>query len=105
MIRAIGTDVFRSAQIARVTLLALHRYYITTCIVWDGSEVFNVGLATHWAFANGLGVNLKIDPEAIGLAILFLKQVVRPSLCQGTPIGIFDRELGRHCTYNGFYMH
>ena len=25
-------------------------------------EVFNVGRATHWAFADGLGVNPKADP-------------------------------------------
>ena len=54
----------------------------------DGCEVFNVGRATHWAFANGLGVNPKADPETSGLAILNLRQVARPSLCQGTPRGI-----------------
>ena len=48
----------------------------------DGCEVFNVGRATHWAFSEGLGVNPKTDPETIGLAILILRQVARPSLCQ-----------------------
>ena len=46
---------------------------------------FNVGRATHWAIADGLGVNPKADPETIGLAILILRQVARPSLCQSTP--------------------
>ena len=63
-----------------------------------GCEVFNVRPATQWAFADGLGVNPKADPETIGLAILILGQVARPSLCQGTPRGIFDRERGGHCT-------
>ena len=67
--------------------------------------VFNVGRATHWAIADGLGVDPKADPETIGLAILILGQVARPSLCQGTPRGIIDRELGGHCTHDGFYMH
>ena len=70
-----------------------------------GCEVFNVGRGTHFAFADGLGVNPKVDSETIGLAILILRQVARPSLCQGTPRDIFDRELGGHCTHNGFYMH
>ena len=30
-----------------------------------GCEVFNVGRATQWAFADGLGVNPKADPETI----------------------------------------
>ena len=47
----------------------------------DGCEVFNVGRATQWAFADGLGVNPMADPETIGLAILTLRQVARPSLC------------------------
>ena len=51
----------------------------------DGCEGFNVGRTTHWAFADGLGVNPKADPETIGLAFLILRQVARPSLCQGTP--------------------
>ena len=44
----------------------------------DGCEVFNVGRATQWAFADGLGDNLKDDPdpETIGLAVLILRQVV-----------------------------
>ena len=61
--------------------------------------MFNVGRATDWAFADGLGVNPKADPETIGLAVLILRQVARPSLYQGTPRGIFDRELGGHCTH------
>ena len=71
----------------------------------DGCEVFNVGRVTHWAFAHGLGVNQKDDPETIGLAILILRHVARKSLCQGTIRGIFDRELGGHCTHDGYYMH
>ena len=62
---------------------------------------FNVGRATHWAIADGLGVNPKADPETIGLAILILGLVAKPSLCPG----IFDRELGGHCTHDGFCMH
>ena len=58
--------------------------------------MFNVGLAIQWAFTDGLGVNPKADPETVGLAILILRQVARPSLCQGTPRGNIDRELGGH---------
>ena len=50
----------------------------------DGYELFNVGRVTHWAFADGLGVNPKADPETIGPAILILRQVARPSLCQAS---------------------
>ena len=64
------------------------------------SDKLNCGL-----FADGLGVNSKADSETISLAILILGQVARPSLCQGTPRGIIDRELGRHCTHDRFYMH
>ena len=67
----------------------------------DGCVVFNVERATQWAFADGLGVNQK----AIILAILILGRVARPSLCQDTSRGIIDRELGGHCTHDGFYMH
>ena len=67
--------------------------------------VFNVGRATQWAFANSLGVNPKADPETIGLAILILWQVARPSLCQITPRGIIYREIGGHCIHDEFYMH
>ena len=42
----------------------------------------------QWAFADGLGFNLKADPETVGLTILILRQVVSPSLCQGIPRGI-----------------
>ena len=38
--------------------------------------MFNVGRATQWAFADGLGVNLASDPETIGLTVLILRQVV-----------------------------
>ena len=48
---------------------------------------------------------IKLDPETIGLALLILGQVARPSLCQGTPRDIFDRELGGHCAHDGFYLH
>ena len=34
--------------------------------------MFNVGRAKQWAFADGLGVNQKADPETTGLAILSL---------------------------------
>ena len=68
----------------------------------DGCELFNVGRATHWAFTDGLGVNPKADLETVGLAILILRQVARPSICQGTPRGIIDRELGGHCTHDEF---
>ena len=44
-----------------------------------GCEVFNVGRATQWSFADGLGVNLKADPQTVGLAILILRQGARPS--------------------------
>ena len=37
-------------------------------------NVLNVGRATQWTFANGLGVKLKADPETVGLAILILRQ-------------------------------
>ena len=67
--------------------------------------MFNVGQAMQRAFTDRLGVNPKADPETIGLAILILGQVAKPSPCQGTPRGIFDRELGGHCTHDGFYMH
>ena len=67
--------------------------------------MFNVGRATQWDFADGLGINSKADPETIGLTILILRQVPRPSLCQGTHRGIIDRELGGDCTHAGFYMH
>ena len=40
----------------------------------DRCEVFNVKRATQWAFAGGLGVNPKANPETIGLAILILRQ-------------------------------
>ena len=67
--------------------------------------MFNVGRATHWSFADGLGVNPKAHPETIGLAILTLRQVASPSLSQGTPRGIIDKELEGHCTHDGFYTH
>ena len=51
-------------------------------------ELFNDGRVTHWAFADDLGINPKADPETIGLAILILRQVASPLLCQGTPRGI-----------------
>ena len=62
-------------------------------------------IRSHWVFADGLGVNSKADLETINLAILILRQVAKPSLCQGIPRGIFDRELGGHCTHDGFCMH
>ena len=64
--------------------------YKKVCICYR-CDVFNVGRATQRAFADGLGVISKADPETIGLAILTLRQVARPSLCQGTPKGIIDR--------------
>ena len=67
--------------------------------------MFNVGRVTQWAFTDGLRINPKADPETIGLAILILREVARPSLCQGTPRSIIDRELGGHCTQDGFYVH
>ena len=45
--------------------------------------MLNVGRAAQWAFAYGLGVNLKAEPETISLSILILRQVARPLLCQG----------------------
>ena len=39
---------------------------------------------TQRAFAGGLEVNPKADSEIIGLAILILRQVAWPSICQGT---------------------
>ena len=71
----------------------------------DGCVELNVRRTTQWAFVDGLGVNSKADPKIIGLAILILRQVARSSYCQGTPRGIIDRELGGHCTHDGFYMH
>ena len=47
--------------------------------------MLNVGRATHWAFADGLGVYAKADPETNAVAILILRQVARPSLHQDTP--------------------
>ena len=45
---------------------------------WLSCDVFNVGRATQWAFADSrLGVNPKADPETIGLSILTLKQVAK----------------------------
>ena len=43
----------------------------------DGCQVYNVGRATQWAFADGLGVNPKADPETIVLEILILRQVAK----------------------------
>ena len=60
-----------------------------------------LGRATQWAFPDGLSVNPKADPEIISLAILVFRQEARPFLCKG----IIDRELGRHCTRDIFYMH
>ena len=51
-------------------------------------DVFSVGRATQWPFGDGLGVNPKVDPETIGLTILILRQVARPSFSQGTPRGL-----------------
>ena len=68
---------------------------------WD---VFNVGRATQWDFADGLRVNPKADLETIGLADLILWQVASSSLCLGTPRGIIDGELGGHCNHDWFYM-
>ena len=79
------------------------KIHILANVMW--CEVLNVGQATQWAFADGLWVNPKAELKTIGLAILILGQVERPSLCQGTPRAIFDRELGGHCTHDGFYMH
>ena len=67
--------------------------------------MLNVGRATQWAFVDGLGINLMIDPETFGLAILILTQVVSATLRQGTPRGITGRELGGYCPHDGFYMH
>ena len=67
--------------------------------------MFNIGRATQWIFADGLGINPKADPETISLAILILRQVARPSLCRGTPRRIIEREIGGHCTNDRFYMH
>ena len=49
----------------------------------SGYDVLNIRRVMQWAFAYGLGVNPKVDPETIGLAILFLRQVPKP--CEGTP--------------------
>ena len=84
--------------------LAIFFQYEIPFLGW-GCEVFNVGRATHWAFADGLGVNPKADPETIGLAILILRQVERTSLWQGTPRDIIGRKLGGHCSHNRFYIH
>ena len=50
-----------------------------------GWDVLNIELGTQWAFVEGLGFTSKDDPEIVGLEILILGQVARPSLCQGTP--------------------
>ena len=68
-------------------------------------DEFSVGRASQWFFVDGLGVNPKVCPETIGLAILILRQVARPWLWQVTPRGITDRELGGYCTHDRFYMH
>ena len=38
-------------------------------------------------------------------AILILRQVARPSLCQNALRGIIDKELGRLCTHDAFYIY
>ena len=53
--------------------------------MWRMNEI---GLTSQGAFADGLGFNLRGDPETIGLAILILRQVASPSLCQMYPGGI-----------------
>ena len=67
--------------------------------------MFNVGRVTQRAFADGLGVKQKADPETVGLAILILRQVARQSLCQGTPRGIIEGNLEDTCIHDVFYMH
>ena len=37
-------------------------------------NVFNIEQALQWVFADGLGVNLRADPETIGLAVLIFRQ-------------------------------
>ena len=59
----------------------------------DGWDMFNVGRSTQWAFAGGTGLNLKADSATIGLAILILRQVARPS---NTPLEVSRMLLGHH---------
>ena len=61
----------------------------------DGWDMFNVGRSTQWAFAGGAGFNPKADSATIGLAILILRQMASPTLCQSTPKGIIDRKSWR----------
>ena len=57
---------------------------------WNGWYGFNVGQAKQRAFADGLRFNPKTNAETVILAVLILRQVARPSLCQGTHRGIID---------------
>ena len=66
-------------------------------------NMLNVGRATQWALADDLGVNSKVDPATVGLAILIFREVASLSLSKGTPRGIIDTELGVAYTTD-FYM-
>ena len=57
----------------------------------------------QWDFANSLGFNPKDDPETVGLAILILRQMLRPLLCQDSPRVLFARELGEVKLKHAFY--
>ena len=75
---------------------------------WDTEgDVFNIRRPKQWAFADDLGVHPKdpADPERISLAVLIIRQETRPSFCQSTPRGFIDKELGKYCIHDGFYMY
>ena len=48
-------------------------------------DMFDFGRATKWDYDDGLGINPKADPEAIGFAIFILRKAARLSLYQDTP--------------------
>ena len=62
-----------------------------------------------WPIANNLEISLMGYQETIDMTNLILGQVARVSLWQDTPEVVFwgeGRELGGHCTQDGFfYMH
>ena len=65
----------------------------------DRRDVFNVGRATQWDFADGLGFNSKSNPKTIDFAILILRQVEVHQFAKVPLEVLIDRELGGHCTH------
>ena len=54
-------------------------------------------------FCQQSGIQPKDDPKTIDLAVLILRQMLSPSLCQGTSRLFFDRELGGVKLRHAFY--